>query len=86
VAPGRKQDPGELFDWSRLADAGIGLWPNSSTPAEGDAAAMLKRFGYEPDSAGVVAAFQRHFRPTKIDGVVDEETLARLSDLVAALP
>jgi N-acetylmuramoyl-L-alanine amidase len=86
VAPGRKQDPGELFDWSRLADAGIGLWPNSSTPAEGDAAAMLKRFGYEPDSAGVVAAFQRHFRPTKIDGVVDEETFARLSDLVAALP
>jgi N-acetylmuramoyl-L-alanine amidase len=27
VAPGRKQDPGEKFDWARLAAAGIGLWP-----------------------------------------------------------
>ena len=29
VAPGRKQDPGELFDWRRLAAAGLGLWPAS---------------------------------------------------------
>ncbi len=27
VAPGRKQDPGEKFDWPGLARAGIGLWP-----------------------------------------------------------
>ncbi|MBT4888262.1 MAG: N-acetylmuramoyl-L-alanine amidase [Rhodospirillales bacterium] len=27
VAPERKQDPGELFDWQRLADAGIAQWP-----------------------------------------------------------
>ncbi len=27
VAPTRKQDPGELFDWEALAAAGIGLWP-----------------------------------------------------------
>ena len=27
IAPGRKQDPGEKFDWRRLAAAGIGLWP-----------------------------------------------------------
>ena len=26
VAPGRKQDPGELFDWRRLAQSGVGLW------------------------------------------------------------
>ncbi|MDQ7077815.1 MAG: N-acetylmuramoyl-L-alanine amidase [Robiginitomaculum sp.] len=31
IAPGRKQDPGERFDWQRLAREGIGLWP---TPAE----------------------------------------------------
>jgi N-acetylmuramoyl-L-alanine amidase len=86
VAPGRKQDPGELFDWARLAEVGIGLWPKTSTSAEDDAPSMLKRFGYDPDGADVVAAFQRHFRPAKIDGVVDEETLARLSALVAALP
>lgn len=27
VAPIRKSDPGELFDWQRLAAKGIGLWP-----------------------------------------------------------
>ncbi len=26
IAPGRKLDPGEFFDWERLAKAGIGLW------------------------------------------------------------
>lgn len=27
VAPMRKEDPGELFDWARLARSGLGLWP-----------------------------------------------------------
>jgi N-acetylmuramoyl-L-alanine amidase len=26
IAPDRKEDPGELFPWKRLADAGHGLW------------------------------------------------------------
>ena len=30
VAPTRKQDPGELFDWAWLAKEGIGLWPFDS--------------------------------------------------------
>lgn len=27
VAPSRKEDPGELFDWPWLASQGVGLWP-----------------------------------------------------------
>ncbi len=27
VAPDRKEDPGELFDWLGLAENGVGLWP-----------------------------------------------------------
>src|SRR6476646_3020388 len=36
IAPGRKRDPGEKFDWQRLARAGIGLWVEP-VPLEGDA-------------------------------------------------
>lgn len=28
IAPMRKEDPGELFDWEWLAQQGIGFWPN----------------------------------------------------------
>ncbi|MBX7146570.1 MAG: N-acetylmuramoyl-L-alanine amidase [Alphaproteobacteria bacterium] len=30
IAPLRKEDPGELFDWKRLADNGIGLYPDDT--------------------------------------------------------
>jgi N-acetylmuramoyl-L-alanine amidase len=30
VAPDRKQDPGELFDWEQLALNGVGLWPHGA--------------------------------------------------------
>jgi N-acetylmuramoyl-L-alanine amidase len=36
IAPGRKKDPGELFPWKRLAQAGHGLWAEPS-PAPGAA-------------------------------------------------
>ncbi|MFC3227094.1 N-acetylmuramoyl-L-alanine amidase [Marinibaculum pumilum] len=40
VAPQRKRDPGELFDWARLARAGLGLWP---------------RHGFDPEAAAAHA-------------------------------
>jgi N-acetylmuramoyl-L-alanine amidase len=87
VAPARKQDPGELFPWRRLAAAGIGLFPvaplEPPAPMPGQLTPLLLAIGYEPGAASVVA-FQRHFRPEKCDGVADDETL-RLAAAVAKL-
>jgi N-acetylmuramoyl-L-alanine amidase len=30
VAPDRKEDPGERFDWRALAENGVGLWPTNA--------------------------------------------------------
>jgi len=34
----------------------------------------------------VVTAFQRHFRPKRVDGIADRSTLMTLQALLAALP
>ena len=87
MAPRRKLDPGELFDWRRLADAGIGLWPRDAGSGSLDADSvepLLAEYGYETeDLSRTVAAFQRHFRPERVDGVVDDETLGRLNGLLS---
>lgn len=41
---------------------------------------------YDEGTATVVAAFQRHFRPARVDGVADGGTQATLRRLLAALP
>ena len=93
VAPDRKTDPGELFDWERLARAGIGRWPEAqpakSLPIE-EVQRLLHRYGYAVPLTGqadratkkVIEAFQRHFRPQRIDGRADGETVARLLGLL----
>lgn len=81
VAPRRKTDPGELFDWPCLAAAGIGRWPDgAASPAdEGDGPGLLAAVGYETvDIEKTVMAFQRHFRPSLVDGTMDADTLCRL--------
>jgi N-acetylmuramoyl-L-alanine amidase len=34
----------------------------------------------------VITAFQRHFRPARVDGITDQSTLATLHSLLASLP
>jgi N-acetylmuramoyl-L-alanine amidase len=85
VAPDRKQDPGEQFDWRRLAMAGIGLWSDAESveiPEGVDFAGNMRRFGYADGSEAAIAAFQRHFRPGAITGIADAQTTARLADLL----
>jgi N-acetylmuramoyl-L-alanine amidase len=88
VAPARKQDPGELFDWEMLADVGLALEtprPRIRLLHENPGAFFLalERFGYDiADGRAAVRAFQRRFRPRIIDGQVDGEIGALLFELL----
>jgi thiamine-phosphate pyrophosphorylase len=82
----------------RVADESIGA--GATTISLGDAGAKvaslqrdLAAYGYGVEQTGVydaqtvqaVEAFQRHFRPAKVDGRADGETRVALAHLVAAL-
>jgi N-acetylmuramoyl-L-alanine amidase len=88
VAPARKQDPGELFDWERLAKLRLALprpRKHLQDPhwSDGGFLLALERFGYDVlDGPAAVRAFQRRFRPETIDGVMDGETRAILLSLL----
>ena len=107
VAPDRKEDPGELFPWRRLFEAGIGHWvepvaitddvvlaPDDAGPEVRALQDALAFYGYGLDPTGtyddptrlVVAAFQRHFRPERVDGILDASTFSTLQDLIASRP
>jgi N-acetylmuramoyl-L-alanine amidase len=86
VAPRRKMDPGEFFDWARLAAAGVGLWPADSETCIMDpdvTADMLAKVGYEmSDPMAALKAFQRHFRPERVTGRIDFGSARRLAGLL----
>ncbi len=92
IAPARKQDPGELFPWARLAKLRLALprpTKNLMDPGWSDAGFLLalERFGYEvTDPLAATVAFQRRFRPELIDGTIDGECRAILLALLLPKP
>jgi N-acetylmuramoyl-L-alanine amidase len=103
IAPLRKLDPGELFDWQSLANTGVGLsipklkHITGPTLKLGDTGEdvrglqeQLMQLGYNPalsaemdaGTTAIILAFQRHFRPKRVDGVADAETRAVLAKLL----
>lgn len=91
IAPARKQDPGELFDWPWLAGRGIGLWPAPDAEDWGsftvdEVTGLLARIGYDVSCPQALSAFQRRYRPAAIDGTADRDTVARMRALARMLP
>jgi N-acetylmuramoyl-L-alanine amidase len=94
IAPDRKSDPGELFDWPRLARAGVGIWPPPRLPrphVRVDHARLLAdlvAIGYCATAGSEtpsLIAFQRRFRPSCCDGRLDPETATRLAEVREAV-
>ncbi len=98
----RKMDPGELFDWPRLARAAIGVFPFGAKPMLGSELkrgdngkkvirlqTSLSNWGYGLKLDGdfgvkteqCVIAFQRHYRPSNLDGIWDDECAGLLAAL-----
>ncbi|MEO1193466.1 MAG: N-acetylmuramoyl-L-alanine amidase [Pseudomonadota bacterium] len=83
VAPLRKDDPGALFPWPRLAAHGLTIHPPVLQPLSPvpwqQVATWLAAYGYgylDQDREAVLRAVQRRFRPRLIDGQLDGETAA----------
>jgi N-acetylmuramoyl-L-alanine amidase len=72
IAPLRKLDPGPLFPWKRLAEQGIGIWPNEQAVARQQTRfetqlpsiswyqTQLARFGYDTPQTGELDVATRH--------------------------
>jgi N-acetylmuramoyl-L-alanine amidase len=82
--------------WVEPAETGAGRF--FSRGDEGEAIEALQGlfalYGYgvgingvfDQRTEDVVAAFQRHFRPARVDGVADRSTIETLHNLIGALP
>lgn len=79
---------------SPLRQSDMGLALGSRTKSVLEAQRQLRLYGYHAPDHGVldeatakaIAAFQRHFRPRRIDGRLDHSTLRTLQRLIADLP
>lgn len=74
--------------------ADLGMAPDAAGPQVAEVQQKLRNYGYGAEATGVfdpltefvVVAFQRHFRPARVDGRIDQSTITTLERLTAALP
>ena len=75
-----------------ITEGGAVFVLGESDPAIREMQELLGRYGYDiavsgsydPATRDVIAAFQRHFRPARVDGVADASTITTLRALLAA--
>lgn len=99
--PGEKFSWEHLYEagighWVAPVSIGDGalLQPGDAGPAVSAMQAALSEYGYgipvtgtfDELTAAVVAAFQRHFRQTRINGIADHSTLRTIERLLASRP
>jgi len=80
IAPLRKIDPGEKFNWQRLAKRKLAVWPRKIiTPKnkKNDIEHYLSNIGYdvETDFKSGLLAFKRHFIPTDRSLMINQKVL-----------
>lgn len=83
IAPARKKDPGELFDWAFLSRNGIGLYPEAAANMDSPKAIndILIEIGYDPDVSDDerLTAFKRHFGWNDSDAELKQKAVSLLS-------
>ena len=87
IAPLRKMDPGEKFPWKYLSSKGLGIYPKNfvfkniidKKPQSKKFFKNLHKIGYRYLKTNykkkLIKNFQRRYRPKKVNGILDQETL-----------
>lgn len=97
IALGRKEDPGPLFPWKKLAQQGLGIWWDNLEEIKSwtmtELQQKLKEYGYciqvtgEQDlqTTNAIQAFQMHFEQENISGVPTSQTIQILNNLLSQI-